>query len=79
MYFLETIGIEKCTDFKKSAFLRCLDDLQFKCMFHKQSGSGIRVKAESEKINISDPQHCSACWGWYAAGWASFYRHVRPD
>jgi hypothetical protein len=30
--------------------LRCLDDLQFKCIFHKQSGSGtgseINVKAE---------------------------------
>jgi hypothetical protein len=28
MYFSSTIQIQKCTGFKKSSFLRCLDDLQ---------------------------------------------------
>jgi hypothetical protein len=53
--------------------LRCSGDLQFKCIFHKQSGTGseseITVKAESgskievkagsgsEKKVIPDPQH----------------------
>jgi hypothetical protein len=47
--FFLTIQIQKCTDFKKFAFLRCfLDDLQFKCIFHKQSGSEIQVRAGSE-------------------------------
>ncbi len=42
--------------FQKFAFLRCLDDLQFICIFHKQSGfdsgSEIKVKAGSEKNNF---------------------------
>jgi hypothetical protein len=37
----------KNVDFKKFAFLQCLDDLQFKYIFHKQSGSEIKVKAGS--------------------------------
>jgi hypothetical protein len=36
--------IQKCTDFKKFAFLRCLDDLHFKYILHKQSGSESRSK-----------------------------------
>jgi hypothetical protein len=52
--------------FLKIAFLRCLDDLQFKCIFYKQSGSEsesgskIKVKAGSEsgsEKKIWDPQH----------------------
>jgi hypothetical protein len=46
MYFSLT-QIQKCTGLKKSAFLPCLDDLQIKCIFHKQPGSGIKVKAGS--------------------------------
>ncbi len=43
---------------KKFAFFQCLDDMQFKCIFHKQSGSEseIKVKAgygkEEKKIRI---------------------------
>ncbi len=42
-------------------FLRYLDDLQFKCIFHKQSGSGpkLRSKLDPDPKKISsDPQHC---------------------
>jgi hypothetical protein len=50
MYFSSTIRIQKCTGLKIHLFLRCLDDLQFKCIFHRQPGSGseIKVKAGSE-------------------------------
>jgi hypothetical protein len=54
----------KWTYLNNPAFLRCLDDLNFLCIFHKQTGSGseIKVKVESgsEKkiIIISDLQHC---------------------
>jgi hypothetical protein len=51
----------KKVDFKNLVFLRCLDDLHFKCIFHKQAGSGlesgseIRVKvgsgSEKKKFN----------------------------
>ncbi len=45
--------------------MQCLDDLQFKYIFHKQSGSEseIKVKArsgygpEKEEKKNSDPQH----------------------
>jgi hypothetical protein len=41
--------------FKKYAFLRCLDNLQFKCIFHKQpgpqSGSKIRLKPDPNPDN----------------------------
>jgi hypothetical protein len=47
MYFALTTQIQKSTGFKKSAFLPCLDDLQIKCIFHKQPGSGIKLKAGS--------------------------------
>ncbi len=36
--------------FFKISFLRCLDDLQFKCIFHKQSES--RSKSGCEKNNF---------------------------
>ncbi len=32
--------------FKKFAFLRRLDDLHFKCIFHEQSGSGSEIKVK---------------------------------
>ncbi len=50
MYFSSSIRIQKCTGLKKSSFLRCLDDLQFKCIFYRQPGYGseIKVKAGSE-------------------------------
>ncbi len=55
---------------KKISFLRCLDDLHFKCIFHKQSGSEsgtesgseikVKVGSESEKkLLVSDPQYCT--------------------
>jgi hypothetical protein len=47
----KTIEIQKCTDLKKFALFRCLDDLHFKYIFHKQSesesGSEIKVKVGS--------------------------------
>jgi hypothetical protein len=42
----------KMSNKKKISFLRFLDDLQFKCIFHKQSGSGIKVEAGSRKNKI---------------------------
>jgi hypothetical protein len=50
---------------KQSDFLRCLDHLNFLCIFHKQAGSGfesgseikVKVGSGSGKI-ISDAQHC---------------------
>jgi hypothetical protein len=48
---------------KNFAFLRCLDDPQFKCIFHKQSGSEIKVKTGSgygsgtDRKIISNQQH----------------------
>jgi hypothetical protein len=50
---------------KKFAFLQCVDDLQFKCIFNKQSGSEsesgskieVKTRPGSEKL-ILDPQHC---------------------
>ncbi len=49
MYFSSTIRIQKCTDLKISFFamFRWSADLQFKCIFHEQSGSEIKVKAGS--------------------------------
>jgi hypothetical protein len=48
--------VQKCTDFKKFAFLRCLDYLHFKCIFHKEAGSGsdieVKVGSGSEKKYI---------------------------
>jgi hypothetical protein len=32
--------------FLKNCFLRCLDDLHFKCIFHIQSGSGFESGSE---------------------------------
>jgi hypothetical protein len=49
MYFSSTIRIRKC-DFKKISFFamfRQSADLQFKCIFHKQSRSDVKVKAGS--------------------------------
>ncbi len=34
------------------SYLRCLDDLHFKCTSHKQSGSEIKVGSGSEKNNF---------------------------
>jgi hypothetical protein len=33
---------------KKISFLQCLDDLHFKCIFHKQSGSESGTESGSE-------------------------------
>ncbi len=44
--FHKQSGFNKCTDFKRLAFLRCLDDLLLNCIFHKQSGSEIKVKPD---------------------------------
>jgi hypothetical protein len=39
--------------FHKICFLRCLDDLHFKSIFHKQSGSGSRAQSRSEiKVKV---------------------------
>jgi hypothetical protein len=62
MYFSSTIRFQKCTDFKKSAFLRCLDDLQFKLFFinNPDLDPKLILKPDPEKkitIIISDPQH----------------------
>jgi hypothetical protein len=46
MIFL-TIRIQQCTNVKKFAFLQSLYDLHFKCIFHKQAGSEIKVKVQS--------------------------------
>jgi hypothetical protein len=68
MSFSKQSGL-KNVHFKNLAFLICLDDLQFKCIFHKQSGSesgsesnlkaGSKAGPESglEKNKKSDPQH----------------------
>lgn len=59
IYFSSTIGIQNVQIKKNKNFFRCLDDLQFKIFFHKQSGTGngseIKAKAKSRKI-ILDPQ-----------------------
>jgi hypothetical protein len=38
--------------FKKFAFLQCLDDRRFKCIFHKQFGSGFESGSEI-KVKIA--------------------------
>jgi hypothetical protein len=66
MNFSKQSGSENVQNLKIIAFLRSLDDLHFKCTFHKQSGFGsgseIKVKvgsgSEREKKIISDTQHC---------------------
>jgi hypothetical protein len=63
LYFSSTIRIQKCTGFKKSSLLRCLDDLQIcssKVFFkdNPDSDPKLRLKPDPnpEKI-ISDLQH----------------------
>jgi hypothetical protein len=46
--FFLTIQIQKCRDIEKFAFLLCLDDKHFKCLFHKQSESGFESESGSE-------------------------------
>ncbi len=49
-------------DFKKFVFLRCLHDLHFKYIFHKQSGSEIKVKVGvTDKGNGGQPA-CPDKW-----------------
>jgi hypothetical protein len=55
MYFSSTIWIQKCTDFKKSAFLRCSDDLQFcssNVFFINNLDPELGLKPDPEKINF---------------------------
>jgi hypothetical protein len=71
--FLENTD-PKMYRFEKISFLQCLDDLHLKIIFHKQSGSDIKVKvgSGSEINNFSDPQH----W-MYVISAASSHQKVR--
>jgi hypothetical protein len=57
MNFLKQSGSKNVRKiFKKFAFLQCLDYLHFKCILHKQSGSGfksgINIKVGSGQNNF---------------------------
>jgi hypothetical protein len=43
-------------NFKKFAFLQCLDDVQFKCIFHKQSESRSEIKVKARSWYGSGPE-----------------------
>jgi hypothetical protein len=66
-YFSSTIQIEKFTGFKKSAFLRCLDDLQIcssNVFFINDPNPELGLQLDpdtGEEKKISDPQH------WFAS------------
>jgi hypothetical protein len=57
MNFSKPSGSKNVQILKKFAILQCLDDLHFKCIFHKQSGSEpgseikVKVGSGSEKKN----------------------------
>ncbi len=60
MHFSSTFVIQKFTDFYKSAFLRCLDDLQIcssNVFFINNPDPELRLKPDPDpKKVISDPQ-----------------------
>jgi hypothetical protein len=63
MHFSSTIRIQKCTDFKKYAFLQCLDDLQIcssNVFFINNPDPESRLKIDPDPKNKNNRIHNTA-------------------